>query len=129
MNFYTQDIDMKRAATLFAVLLSLHAGTALASDEPLSQAVSNPAEESFANAIGDGELAASRGAGLGSILNLSQLNAEVTGNSANNTVSGNNSIDASAFSHAVGLNSVIQNSGNNVVIQNSMTVAVTFVNN
>lgn len=68
--------------------------------------------------------------GLGGIVEMTinndtNLDAELTGNSANNVVTGSNVIDSGSFNDASGVFSVIQNTGNNVIIQESTVITVT----
>lgn len=60
-------------------------------------------------------------------LNNMNVQAVLTGNTANNNVTGMNIIDNGAFTNASGMFSVVQNTGNNVIIQDSTIVNVTIV--
>ena len=60
-------------------------------------------------------------------LNNMNIQAVLTGNTANNNVTGMNIIDNGAFTNAGGMFSVIQNTGNNVIIQDSTIVNVTIL--
>ncbi len=55
----------------------------------------------------------------------SNIDAELSNNTATNNVTGFNIIDNGAFTEASGVFSIIQNSGNNVIIQDSTIVNVT----
>lgn len=58
-------------------------------------------------------------------INNMNVQAVLTGNTANNNITGGNIIGAGAFTNAGGMFSVIQNTGNNVIIQDSTIVNVT----
>ncbi|SFE15670.1 hypothetical protein [Nitrosomonas sp. Nm166] len=60
-------------------------------------------------------------------INNMNVQATLTGNTANNNATGMNLIDNGAFTNASGMFSVIQNTGNNVIIQDSTIVNVTIV--
>lgn len=60
-------------------------------------------------------------------INNMNVQATLTGNTANNNATGMNVIDNGAFTNAGGMFSVIQNTGNNVIIQDSTIVNVTIV--
>lgn len=55
----------------------------------------------------------------------SNIDAELSNNTANNNVTGFNIINNGAFTEANGIFSIIQNTGNNVIIQDSTIVNVT----
>jgi hypothetical protein len=55
----------------------------------------------------------------------SNIEANLSSNTANNNVTGFNIIDNGAFTEANGIFSIIQNTGNNVIIQDSTIVNVT----
>ena len=70
--------------------------------------------------------------GRGGIVNMttivnSNIDAELSNNTANNNVTGFNVIDNGAFTEASGIFSIIQNTGNNVIIQDSTIVNVTII--
>lgn len=76
------------------------------------------------------ELAQSTGLGGITIINSkSNIEAALTGNSANNNTTGSNIIDQGSFRNAGGVFSVIQNTGNNVIIQDSTVITVTITPN
>lgn len=67
--------------------------------------------------------------GLGGVVDIttivnSNIEAELSNNTANNNVTGFNIIDNGAFTEASGIFSIIQNTGNNVIIQDSTIVNV-----
>lgn len=68
--------------------------------------------------------------GRGGVVNIttvvnSNIDAELSNNTAINNVTGFNIIDNNAFTEASGIFSIIQNTGNNVIIQDSTIVNVT----
>jgi len=74
--------------------------------------------------LGDSELSDIRG-GEGTVLNLQDLEAVVSGNTVQGTVTtGNSTIGGNAFSDLNGITSVVVNTGNNVSIQSSTVVNV-----
>ena len=74
--------------------------------------------------VGDSELAEIRG-GEGTVLNLQDLEAVVSGNTVRGTVTtGDSMIGGNAFSNLDGISSVVVNTGNNVSIQSSTVVNV-----
>lgn len=84
--------------------------------------------QNLTNAVLLDELDQVRGRGgvvdITAIVN-SNIEAELSNNTANNNVTGFNIIDNGAFTEANGIFSIIQNTGNNVIIQDSTIVNVT----
>jgi hypothetical protein len=102
-------------------VLTVQAGLAEAtqSDDNLLLSSSERASED--------ELAKARGREGFDITAINNMNvqATLTGNTANHNFTGMNIIDRGAFSNSGGMFSVIQNTGNNVIIQDSTIVNVT----
>lgn len=108
---------------LFVSALTIQAGLASATefDDNLLLSSSEKASED--------ELEKARGREGFDITALNNMNVQavLTGNTANNSVTGMNIIDNGAFTNAGGMFSVIQNTGNNVIIQDATIVNVTIV--
>lgn len=86
-----------------------------------------PADDLFAAAIPEDELAAERG-GDYQLTQLAQSNetANQSDNAATGNITGGNWISNGAFSGTDGFSTAIQNTGNNVIIQNSLILNVTY---
>lgn len=114
-----------KCCVLFLFTLTVHTYATQAS----STQSDNKLHFSLAEAVSANELESERGREGFDITAINNMNiqATLTGNSANNTVTGTNIIDNGALSGSGGMFSVIQNTGNNVIIQDSTIVNVTIV--
>lgn len=79
-------------------------------------------ESGLGAALGVETLATQRG--MATVVNHSDLDAIVGGNTAQNVATGLNAIDSGALTGNTGFSTVIQNSGNNVLIQNSLILNI-----
>ena len=83
-------------------------------------------EADFGNTVANTELDENRGTFMPIVINTSNLNANLSGNSVTGGNTGNNNISNGAFNGLNGFATVIQNSGNNVIIQDSTQINVFF---
>ncbi|WP_036552301.1 hypothetical protein [Neptunomonas japonica] len=116
-------IAFNRKLYLFIIpLVYFYVGSARALPQEVNQFLVNP------DAVLLDELDKVRGRGgiidITSIVN-SNVEAELSNNTANNNFTGFNIIDKGSFSEASGVFSIIQNTGNNVIIQDSTIINVT----
>jgi len=81
--------------------------------------------------LSDSDLATQRARGSGDVINIGEINAQISEigqnakldhNIVENSTTGSNTVSNGAFTNASGLATVIQNSGNNVIIQDATIV-------
>jgi hypothetical protein len=117
-----------RAASFIALAIALALPIALYGEEPTED--ETPVADSSATTLGppvaSDTLAELRGGDDTQILNIIEIDGDVTDNTATNVVTGANNIQNGSFDNASGVLSVVQNTGANVLIQSATIVNVQF---
>ena len=118
-----------RAASLtiaFAMALVLPVGSY--GDGPAAAEVTEESVTTLGTPVTSATLADQSGGDDTRILNIIEIDGDVTDNTANNVVTGANNIQNGSFDNASGVFSVVQNTGANVLIQSATIVNVQFAN-
>jgi hypothetical protein len=114
-----------RAASLIVALVMTLALPA-AAEEPAAD--TDAPVTTLGTPVATDALDAQRGGDDTRILNIIEIDGDVTDNTANNVVTGANNIQNGSFDNASGVLSVVQNTGANVLIQSATIVNVQFAN-
>jgi len=114
-----------RAASL-TVVLALALALPVSAEEPEAEVVSEVSEPALGAPVASDTLAEQSGGDETQILNIIEIDGDVTDNTATNVVTGANNIQNGSFDNASGVFSVVQNTGANVLIQSATIVNVQF---
>jgi hypothetical protein len=109
-----------RAASLITALVAMTLATCVMADEP------DAPPASLGAPVASDTLAEQRGGDDTRVLNIIEIDGDVTDNAAINVVTGANNIQNGSFDNASGVLSVVQNTGANVLIQSATIVNVQF---
>jgi hypothetical protein len=107
---------MRAASLIAAIAMALALPVASYGEEPAG----------LGTPVSSDTLEEQRGGDETRILNIIEIDGDVTDNTANNVVTGANNIQNGSFDNASGVLSVVQNTGANVLIQSATIVNVQF---